>query len=110
MKKFHTFTLAFTFALMSGSAAAQSVVDAVNGININEDTRATRSERTASTRNDSTRTEGVPYGIYAWSVEERFGSRTAAQVDTLMDRYPQRVFTAGPTMRYNTRATSVPHA
>lgn len=102
MKKFHTFTLAFTFALMSGSTAAQSVVDAVNGININEDTRATRSERTASTRNDSTRTEGVPYGIYAWSVEERFGSRTAAQVDTLMDRYPQRVFTAGPTMRYNT--------
>ena len=89
-------------SLICLAAGAQSVVDATQGISLNEDTRETRRERTAATPGDSTRTVGVPYGFYTWQVDERFGQRHAAEPDTLMDHFPQRVFTAGPSMRYNT--------
>lgn len=53
------------------------------------------------TRRDTTDTKEVPVGMNCWRIEERFGQRTAVTPDTLMDYFPQRVFTAGPTMRYN---------
>lgn len=88
--------------LLCGTAAAQSVVDAVEGISFNEDVRSSRRNRTAATPGDSTRTVDVPVGMTVWRVDETFGSIIPDAPDTLMHRFPQRAFTAGPTMRYNT--------
>lgn len=60
-----------------------------------------RNDRSA-TNKDSARTKDVPVGLYGWRIDSRFGDTRSAAPDTLMDHFPQRVFTHGTTMRYNT--------
>lgn len=51
---------------------------------------------------DSVRTTDVPVGLKVWRIDERFGHISPAEPDTMMGNFPQKVFTAGPTTRYNT--------
>lgn len=64
--------------------------------------RNSRGELEASTRNDSVETTDVPVELKVWRIDERFGQRYADTPDTLSAYFPQKVFTSGPTMRYNT--------
>jgi len=50
---------------------------------------------------DSVETEDVPEGIYAWTIDERFGSVRPAIYDTVPHLFPNDAFTDGPTGRYN---------
>lgn len=50
---------------------------------------------------DSVETEGVPEGIYAWTIDSRFGSVRPAPYDTVPHLFPNEAFTDGPTGRYN---------
>lgn len=58
-----------------------------------------------STRNnaDSLGTDKeIPRGIKVWTVDERFGDRRAATVDTMSHMYPNTIFTTGLRGEYNT--------
>lgn len=57
--------------------------------------------RSGAFDNDSVTTKDVPEGIYMWKIDERFGQILPSLPDTSMHRFPQSVFTSGPTMRYN---------
>lgn len=97
----HLLHITLAFSLVVSSLQAQNVYDPIRGINTYGDA-PTRTDRQAFASNDSVRTEGVPYGIYTWRIDERFGQIVSAEPDTVMAYFPQQVFTSGPTMRYNT--------
>ena len=44
----------------------------------------------------------IPVGIKVWTVDERFGDRRMAQVDTLSHMFPNTVFTTGLRGEFNT--------
>lgn len=50
---------------------------------------------------DSVETTGVPEGIYAWTVDERFGDIRPADYDTIPHGFQNRAFTDGMTGHYN---------
>ena len=53
--------------------------------------------------NDTTKTgQEVPKGIYAWTVDRRFGDIRKAEVDTLPHLYPQSTLAPGALSQYNT--------
>ena len=54
------------------------------------------------TDTDSVRTENIPRGIYAWTVDERFGQVSPTPYDTLPHRFQNDNFTEGPTGHYLT--------
>ncbi|MCR5130889.1 MAG: putative porin [Prevotella sp.] len=43
----------------------------------------------------------IPVGIKVWTVDERFGDRREAQVDTLPHMFPNTIFTTGMRGEYN---------
>ena len=58
-------------------------------------------ERLSGFSNDSIDLEGVPEGIYAWHIDERFGSIKAANYDTIPHRFQNENQTMGLTGHYN---------
>ena len=44
----------------------------------------------------------IPRGLKVWTVDERFGDRTAAEPDTMPHLYPNTIFTTGLHGEYNT--------
>ena len=50
---------------------------------------------------DSTEKTDVPEGIYAWTIDKRFGDITPAVYDTIPHGFQNEVFTSGPTGHYN---------
>lgn len=50
---------------------------------------------------DSTELTGVPTGIYAWTIEPRFGDIRPADYDTIPHHFPNEAFTSGVTGQYN---------
>ena len=52
--------------------------------------------------NDTIELEDVPEGIYAWNVDQRFGTILPANYDTIPHLFPNEAFTEGVTGRYNT--------
>ena len=44
----------------------------------------------------------IPKGIFVWTVDERFGDRKAAEVDTMQHMYMNTTFTEGLYGQYNT--------
>lgn len=58
-------------------------------------------EKMPTQQGDTTKTKDVPYGFYGWKIDSRFGQIVAAEPDTTMAYFPQKIFTCGPTMRYN---------
>lgn len=54
------------------------------------------------TPGDSASNKEVPIGIKVWTIDERFGDRTDAQLDTMPHMYPNTIFTTGLRGEYNT--------
>lgn len=52
-------------------------------------------------KNDSVEKENVPIGIYAWKIEERFGTVIPSAPDTFPTGFQNDAFTEGRTGRYN---------
>ncbi len=50
---------------------------------------------------DSIRMEGVPEGIYAWTIDRRFGTIRPAEYDTIHHLFPNEALTDGMTGHYN---------
>ena len=83
--------------------AATIPVAAQNDFNsINEDGQfRPASERKVNTDSLGSNQE-IPRGIKVWTVDERFGDRTEAEVDTLQHMYMNTTFTEGLRGEYNT--------
>ena len=50
---------------------------------------------------DSIEKEDVPEGIYAWTIDSRFGSVRPANYDTIPHLFPNEAFTEGIRGHYN---------
>ncbi len=101
MKKL-LFSFVFMFlAVVSASAQVRrTTTDDYNsmGPDGNVTTASQRRERADST---SAHKE-IPKGIYVWTVDQRFGDRRPAQLDTLSHMYMNTLFTTGLRGEYNT--------
>lgn len=71
------------------------------GQNIRTDNPFDLSQRKSAFANDSTETTDVPEGIYAWTIDPRFGDVRPAAYDTIPHRFQNDNFTSGPTGHYN---------
>lgn len=86
-------TLSLLFMLLPAVVRAQRV-----------DTEADsplEQQRRLSERGDTTRTTDVPEGIYAWTVDSRFGDIRPADYDTVPHGFQADAFTSGRTGHYN---------
>ncbi len=63
----------------------------------------TASQRSSRNMADSLGTDKeIPKGIKVWTVDQRFGDRRTAEVDTMSYMYPNTIFTTGLRGEYNT--------
>ena len=53
-------------------------------------------------RRDSTSNKVIPIGVYAWTVDRRFGDIRPAEVDTIPHLYPESTLNTGIHGEYNT--------
>ena len=82
--------------------AATLPVAAQNDFNYNEDSQF-RPQTNRKVNTDSLGSDKeIPKGIRVWTVDERFGERKAAVVDTLQHMYMNTTFTEGLRGEYNT--------
>lgn len=82
--------------------AATLQVAAQNDFNYNEDSQF-RPQTNRKVNTDSLGSDKeIPKGIRVWTVDERFGDRKAAVVDTLQHMYMNSTFTEGLRGEYNT--------
>lgn len=82
--------------------AATLPVAAQNDFNYNEDSQF-RPQTNRKVNTDSLGSDKeIPKGIRVWTVDERFGDRKAAVVDTLQHMYMNSTFTEGLRGEYNT--------
>lgn len=82
--------------------AATIPVAAQNDFNYNEDSQF-RPQTNRKVNTDSLGSDKeIPKGIRVWTVDERFGERKAAVVDTLQHMYMNTTFTEGLRGEYNT--------
>lgn len=82
--------------------AATLPVAAQNDFNYNEDSQF-RPQTNRKVNTDSLGSDKeIPKGIRVWTVDERFGERKAAVVDTLQHMYMNSTFTEGLRGEYNT--------
>lgn len=58
-------------------------------------------ERQSGFKSDSTELEGVPEGIFAWHINDRFGDILPANYDTIPHRFQNENQTMGPMGHYN---------
>lgn len=74
-----------------------------NGYNeIDESGNITNSSQRKNKKDSLGSNKEIPRGIHVWTVDERFGERTAAVVDTLPHMYMNTTFTSGLRGEYNT--------
>lgn len=59
-------------------------------------------DRTRDRDSLSSRNKEIPKGLKVWTVDERFGERTAAEPDTLPHMYMNSIFDTGMRGEYNT--------
>lgn len=82
--------------------AATIPVAAQNDFNYNEDSQF-RPQTNRKVNTDSLGSDKeIPKGIRVWTVDERFGDKKAAVVDTLQHMYMNTTFTEGLRGEYNT--------
>ncbi len=101
MKKLLFSFVFMLLAVVSASAQVRrTTTDDYNsmGPDGNVTTASQRRERADST---SAHKE-IPKGIYVWTVDQRFGDRRPAQLDTLSHMYMNTLFTTGLRGEYNT--------
>lgn len=91
----NTILLIFTL-LCSLNVAAQRVNE------LTDDGQFTRSdERRQSSKDSTNHNKEIPKGMKVWTVDERFGDRFAAVIDTMPHMYMNSIFTAGMRGEYN---------
>ena len=82
--------------------AATLTVAAQNDFNNNEDSQF-RPQTSSRVNTDSLGSDKeIPKGIKVWTIDERFGDRTEAPVDTLQHLYMNSTFNEGLYGQYNT--------
>ena len=82
--------------------AATLTVAAQNDFNNNEDSQF-RPQTSNRVNTDSLGSDKeIPKGIKVWTIDERFGDRTEATVDTLQHLYMNTTFNEGIYGQYNT--------
>lgn len=86
--------LLFLSILLSFSAYAQFVQD--------DNPLSPENRKKSAFENDSIETTDVPEGIYAWTIDERFGDIRPTVYDTIPHRFQNENATEGLTGRYNT--------
>ena len=94
-------SLLFLLAIHCSLSLAQNTLgnDSFNQINENGDI----SRRNGRNNTDSLGSDKeIPKGIYVWTVDERFGDRTPAPLDTMSHMFPNTVFATGLRGEYNT--------
>lgn len=95
----HFFIFCCALFLDIASICAQNTNNLSNQIRanalLNEDNRK------SGFSNDSTELEGVPEGIYAWRIDNRFGDIRPANYDTIPHRFQNENQTMGATGHYN---------
>jgi len=95
----HFFIFCCALFLNIASICAQNTNNLSNQIRanalLNEDNRK------SGFSNDSTELEGVPEGIYAWRIDNRFGDIRPANYDTIPHRFQNENQTMGATGHYN---------
>ena len=99
MKK--TLSLLFLLLLQLSMAMAQTTLgnDSYNQI----DENGNISRRNGNNTTDSLGSDKeIPKGIYVWTVDERFGDRTPAPLDTMSHMFPNTIFATGLRGEYNT--------
>lgn len=87
------------FTMVTSASAQGRITTASNGMN-----SGFGSNRGSAMRGDSVGGGGkkqIPRGVTVWSVDKRFGDRTAQQLDTLTHLYPNASFTSGLFGDYN---------
>lgn len=94
MKKIIT-SLAILLLLPAVSSAQLNSIDESGNI-------TTRPQKGIGTEGDTEDNKEIPKGIKVWTVDERFGDRTPAVLDTLSDMFMNTVFTEGLRGEYNT--------
>ena len=62
----------------------------------------TRPQKGKSKNGESEENKEIPKGIKVWTVDERFGDRTPAVLDTLSDMFMNTAFTEGMRGEFNT--------
>ena len=99
----HVFIVCCALFLNIASICAQNTNNLSNQIRanalLNEDNRK------SGFSNDSTELEGVPEGIYAWRINNRFGDIRPANYDTIPHRFQNENQTMGATGHYNFTGT-----
>lgn len=85
---------------------AQSSRSSLGGFNDLDDDN--QNERTFNPHgNDSTKKhKEIPKGIYAWTVDRKFGDIVRTEVDTMPHLYPQKTLAMGPNMQFNTTGSN----
>ena len=94
-------SLLFLLAIHFSLSMAQSTLDNDNFNQINENGDISR--RSGRNNTDSLGSDKeIPKGIYVWTIDERFGDRTPAPLDTMSHMFPNTVFATGLRGEYNT--------
>ena len=87
-------SLLFLLAIHFSLSMAQSTLDNDNFNQINENGDISR--RSGRNNTDSLGSDKeIPKGIYVWTIDERFGDRTPAPLDTMSHMFPNTVFATG---------------
>ena len=82
--------------------AATFQVAAQNNFNYNEDSQFSPANNRKVNTDSLGSDKEIPKGIKVWTVDERFGDRTEAVVDTMQSMYMNTTFTEGIRGEYNT--------
>jgi len=93
--------LTILFVCAAISVAAQTDYD--NGFNqVDEEGNITRVDGSRGGRDSLHSDKEIPKGLKVWTVDERFGDRRVAEVDTMSYMFMKNMFTTGMRGEYNT--------
>lgn len=99
--------LAVAILLTATASNAVAQIDNRNGNQFNQFNQMSPdgniSQRSSRNMADSLGTDKeIPKGIKVWTVDQRFGDRRQAELDTMSYMYPNTIFTTGLRGEYNT--------
>lgn len=103
IKQTKTLLLAIAATVFSANATAQNDNTNSAGDFNQMSSDGTISQRSNRNMADSLGTDKeIPHGIKVWTVDDRFGDRRQAEIDTLSHMFPNTIFTTGLRGEYNT--------
>lgn len=88
--------------LCAATSPVVAQIDYNNGYNsIDENGTLTTADRRNGRQDSLHSDKEIPKGVHVWTIDERFGDRTKAEVDTMPHMYMNSVFTTGLRGEYN---------